>query len=235
MQACTEHVSYQLPNELTRVRYLINAIENDDAGLQAAMAGVEQDTGIGGMRSDFEKAAAHLLPKDPVVKKRIQAKRSAAEISAVGAETTKHGIGSSGVHLRYHTPEEYGKLTKSQKKELSDWRKANPNGNDGEKKPATSKKRQAKFVASIEKKVKKSIEEKLKGEESKKCDDEAAKAYIMSLFSSTPPPAATSQAVASVSAAAAVPAPTGPPSIIKVPNNEVLRGILKRAHENGKK
>ena len=82
MDACTQHVSYQLPNELTRVRYLLDVIENDDAGLQATMAGVEQDTGPGGMRSDFEKAAAHLLPKDLVIKRRLTIKRYGAEIAS---------------------------------------------------------------------------------------------------------------------------------------------------------
>ena len=121
MQACTQHVPYQLPNGLTRVRFLLDAIENDDAGLQAAIAGVEQDTGVGGMRSDFEKAAAHLLPKDPVVKKRLSAnKRSAAEISSTNVvdDKRKTGIGSTGVHFRYYKPEEYDKLMKPQKREL---------------------------------------------------------------------------------------------------------------------
>ena len=69
MQQCAEHVSYQLPNEHTWVGYLLEGIQCPDAGLQAAMASVRMDNGVDGMHNDFEKAAAHLLPYDPVAKK----------------------------------------------------------------------------------------------------------------------------------------------------------------------
>ena len=48
MQACTEHVEYQLPNDHSRVGFLLEAIQNTDPGLQAAMASVCTDTGDGG-------------------------------------------------------------------------------------------------------------------------------------------------------------------------------------------
>jgi hypothetical protein len=44
LQACAEHVQYQLPNEHSRVGYVIDAIESDDAPLQAAMANILDDT-----------------------------------------------------------------------------------------------------------------------------------------------------------------------------------------------
>ena len=66
MTQCAEHVAYQLPNEFTRVGYLMTAIECSDPKLQAAMANIDGDSGPGGKRSDFEAAAAYLLPKDPV-------------------------------------------------------------------------------------------------------------------------------------------------------------------------
>ena len=40
MQQCAEHIAYQLPNELTRVGYLLEGIQCSDPGLQAAMASV---------------------------------------------------------------------------------------------------------------------------------------------------------------------------------------------------
>ena len=46
---------------------LIDNIENSDAALQAAIANIRQNTN--GMRDDFEKAAAVLLPVDPYIKK----------------------------------------------------------------------------------------------------------------------------------------------------------------------
>ena len=70
MSACAEHVQYQLPNEHSRVGLLIDAIQCADAGLQAAMASVKTDNGPYGLRNDFERAVAHLLPYDPVAKKR---------------------------------------------------------------------------------------------------------------------------------------------------------------------
>ena len=63
MQACAEHVSFQLPNEYSRVGYLLDAIENNDPPLQAALANVEEDVGNGtaenqGKRNNFELAVA---------------------------------------------------------------------------------------------------------------------------------------------------------------------------------
>ena len=72
MQQCTEHMEYQLPNSHTRVSYLLDSIQCSDTGLQAAMASVRTDDGPQGMRNDFESTAAHLLPYDPVAKKRAE-------------------------------------------------------------------------------------------------------------------------------------------------------------------
>ena len=63
MQACAEHVSFQLPNEYSRVGYLLDAIENNDPPLQATLANVEEDVGNGtaenqGKRNNFELAVA---------------------------------------------------------------------------------------------------------------------------------------------------------------------------------
>ena len=60
------------------------------------------------------------MPVCPVARKRNR-KRGASDISDahVGSTVeTKSGIGSSGVHLRYHTKEEYAKLTEEQRQEL---------------------------------------------------------------------------------------------------------------------
>ena len=70
MQQCAEHIAYQLPNEHTRVGYLLEGIQCPDPGLEAAMVSVQTDDGANGMRSDFERAAAHLLPYDPIAQKR---------------------------------------------------------------------------------------------------------------------------------------------------------------------
>ena len=143
MQQCAEHIAYQLPNKLTRVGYLLEGIQCSDPGLQAAMASMRTDDGANGMRSDFERAAAHLLCYDPVARKRSAGtKQSAANISDtqgthgtnasatdVSEATMKDGkasIGKTGVHLQYHMNSEYRELSTAQKRELSEWRDKDP-------------------------------------------------------------------------------------------------------------
>ena len=143
MQQCAQHITYQLPNKLTKNGYLLEGIQCSDPGLQAAMASVRTDDGVIGMRSDFEKAAAHLLPYDPVARKQTGGtKQPAANISdtrgvhgantsaiEVSEATTKDGkasIGKTGVHLRYHMNSEYRELSTAQKTELSEWRDKDP-------------------------------------------------------------------------------------------------------------
>ena len=70
MQASAEQVQYQRPNEHSRVGILLEATQYSDPGLQAAMASIKTNNGLEGMRNTFEATAAHLLPYDPVAKKR---------------------------------------------------------------------------------------------------------------------------------------------------------------------
>ena len=85
MTWCTQHVEYQLPNEHSRVGFLLNAIECSNARLQAAMASVRTDTDTNGMRNNFENAVAHIVLYDPVTKKLATSgnKRNSALISDV--------------------------------------------------------------------------------------------------------------------------------------------------------
>ena len=132
MSACAEHVQYQLPNEHSRVGFLIDAIQCADAGLQAAMASVKTDNGPNGLQNNFERAVSHLLPYDPVAKKRATGiKWGSALISlmeahdgpnmTIAANDSKPSIGKTGVHLRYHKHHEYKKPTHEQRHELSEW------------------------------------------------------------------------------------------------------------------
>ena len=131
MSACAEHVQYQLPNEHSRVGFLIDAIQCADAGLQAAMASVKTDNSPNGLRNNFERAVSHLLPYDPVAKKRATGiKRGSALISlmeahegpnvTIAANNSKPSIGKTGVHLRNHKHHEYMKLMHDQCCELSE-------------------------------------------------------------------------------------------------------------------
>ena len=81
VQASAEHVQYQLPNEHSRVGFLLKVIQCSDPGLQPAMASSKTDNGPEGMRNNFEATAAHLLPFDAVAKKRSSGqKRGSAQI-----------------------------------------------------------------------------------------------------------------------------------------------------------
>ena len=134
MTQCAQHVAFQLPNQHTRVGYLLDAIQTSDAGLQAAMAQVNSDdANPNGKRNNFEAAVAYLLPYDPVAKKRNQATKRTADEANVGDATadvgatdagfgTKPGLGKTGVHLRYYEEAEYKKLPKAQQEELRQWR-----------------------------------------------------------------------------------------------------------------
>ena len=84
MQQCAEHVSFQLPNQRSCVKFLLDAIECNDVPLQASMTLIRNDDAPTGKMNNFESTASFLLPHDPVSKKRIAAgKRGIGEISDV--------------------------------------------------------------------------------------------------------------------------------------------------------
>jgi hypothetical protein len=175
MQQCAEHVSFQLPNELTRVGYLLDAIETSDAGLQAAMAQITTDDGPNGKRNNFEAAASYLLPYDPVAKKRAGKRDQEAIIgdtnATVGATFgDKPGIGKSGVHLWFYKPDEYKQLTGEQKLELKEWRaktggdkKKTGNTQHGAKTPKKEKSISSTVAKEVAKQLKKVQESDIDG------------------------------------------------------------------------
>ncbi len=76
----------ELPNERTRVGYLIENIDCADKDVTTAVSRIRLDDTTNaqgnpsGTHNDFERAVAFLLPTDPVRKKRRE-KRQAAQIS----------------------------------------------------------------------------------------------------------------------------------------------------------
>jgi hypothetical protein len=84
MGQCATHVNYQLPNEISRVTYLLAGIECMHPPLQATIALVHSDQDDDGKMNGFEATASFMLPHDPVANKRSSDhKRPAAEISEV--------------------------------------------------------------------------------------------------------------------------------------------------------
>jgi hypothetical protein len=190
LEACAEHVAYQLPNEHSRVGYLLDSIQNNDPGLQAAMANIRTSKGPGGMRSDFEQTVAHILPYCPVAKKRIAgSKRGAGEISEVNAENNEGNISSfgvksgrgskTGVHLRYHKHSEYMKLSEDEEPKLREWRATKGSGNGKNQKEKSGKKVRydEKSIAAV---VERKIDAKMKAALENKSKEAEAEAFIAS-------------------------------------------------------
>jgi hypothetical protein len=191
LQGAAEHVTYQLPNEHSRVGYLLDAIQCNDAGLQAAMASIKTDQTADGLRNDFEASATHLLPYDPVQKKRNDGagtKRGSADISDMNGEEAnvssfgaKKGTGSTGVSFRYYRKGEYKKLSKEEKDELREWREkhGSTKGSDfkGKSGKSTPKNKSKSLVSAVEKKV----AERIKFLEEEKANEGVTDALIMSI------------------------------------------------------
>ena len=115
------HTNCQLPNEHTRVGYLLDDIEHPDAVLQAAIASVRQNHN--NLRDDFEASVATLIPVDPFIKSNASKKPVSYEISGV---TSTHGRGlKTGVDLRWYKPEDYRDLSTDAKRELREWQNTN--------------------------------------------------------------------------------------------------------------
>lgn len=154
LQRCAENVPVELPNERTRVKYLIDNIEVNDSDVKAAIAAIKMDDREGGLRSDFERSVALLLPVDPVAK-RQKGKRTAAEISTTNGKVKTSRGGKTGVELRYYTPKEFAKLSEEEKTELRELRVAAKKG----KQTSSTSKKNAKFRASVVKAAVKQIRE----------------------------------------------------------------------------
>ena len=119
LQEAAQQVStpLQLPSGHTQVGYLIDNITNSDPDLHAAIASICVDTN--GMCSNFEAAVAFLLPVEPYIKHRTAGDKN---ITIADTQALKNKSNSkTGVDFRWHTPEEYTKLTKEQHSELYQW------------------------------------------------------------------------------------------------------------------
>lgn len=237
MQQCAEHVTFQLPNEFTRVTYLVDAIQCGDAGLQAAMALVRaDDQPPRGKMFNFEATASYLLPYDPVAKKRTaQVKRGPSQISDVSADfeadvsaasgSSKPAVGRTGVEFRFYKKQEYRNLTTEQKDELREYRKTqgtNTAKGSSQKRAADKAKRAKKGGGGSETDQKKWIAAAVKAQiaETKTNDDAADELhrYIVSVVT-----AAQAEKLSPATKSSEPAPPKAPLS---------LQSILKRAKNN---
>ena len=191
MTQCSEHIPFQLPNVRTRVIWFVDSIQNSDPGLQAALAQVRSDRSANGLSNDFELAAAHIQPYDPVAKKRNASnKRNLADISDTSGTEAKVGAatasgktegGKTGVSLRYYTDTEYNKLSKAQKNELYELRqiaKQQVKASGG--KQSGGKKDQRKW---LDKTVASSLKAQLEAAELEEREESDLKTYVQSIVS----------------------------------------------------
>lgn len=162
MVQCADHVSFQVPNERTRVKHMIDNIQCADPELLSLLALVKNNDDL---MSDFEAAATMILPACPVARRVKQTGKGNGSASIGSLETVlKEGRGTSGVEFRWHDKTEYSKLNEEQKVELREWRKSSDKGKgnskkDGKKGKGTSPKKKSmksKFkaqISSLEKKL----------------------------------------------------------------------------------
>lgn len=123
MQQCSLHVTFQLPDEHTRVCYLIDSIQCSDPELQATLAAICADkTGPNAKRNHFENCVTFLLPVDPVSKKQKANNDGHGNVANISLASTsgkatgqKQHTGATGVELQYHMKQEYSTLTDEQK------------------------------------------------------------------------------------------------------------------------
>jgi hypothetical protein len=95
LSQCASHVNYQLPNEISRVTYLLNGLECMHPPLQASMALVRNDQAVCGKMNDFESTASFLLPHDPVANRRTNNQKRNANISEVVAHVSSQERGNN--------------------------------------------------------------------------------------------------------------------------------------------
>ena len=94
----------------------------------------------------------------------------------------KQGIGATGVHLHYHTPDEYTALTRPQRTELEKWRLLHltlP-------KTAPKKRKQTSIATAVAKGVSNAMEEAKNEKKDAETSKAAPKALIISAFDEEP-------------------------------------------------
>ena len=123
-------VSVTIPNDQTKVRYLLKSIECDDVGLKSRMEIVRSSKA---MKNNFDQTAQYLQEADPVFRRSIQQGGSnnsgkSTKNATASQLNLKQGVGSTGVEFCWYPREEYQALSKEQKDELGTWMKNTDEG-----------------------------------------------------------------------------------------------------------
>ena len=245
MQQCVEHVQRQLPNERTRVTYLLDGIQCGDAELQASMALVRNDNAPTGKINDFEATASFLLPSCPIARKRRAQgglnKRTNADISEVAgsvleedsddepesegeieisevkakAKQKKLSKGKTGVEFRFYKHNEFRELSDEQKTELLEWRESKKRQGGGSG-TKPGQSQQKKWIAAA-------VERRMEAKERESVEDEDLKKYLMGVISGMSAGPTNQRGTASASEA------TAAPQTEQQPKRVTLASILRKA------
>jgi hypothetical protein len=168
MVQCADHIEFQIPNERTRVKHMIDNIQCSDPELLSLLALVKNDDTL---MSDFEAASSMILPACPVARKLKQSGKATSNVTVSALDTVlKEGRGSTGVEYRWYGKAEYSRLSDDQKKELRDWkakggRVSNPNKESKSTNSPKKKSQRTKFkaqISSLEKKLEDRMDEIVK-------------------------------------------------------------------------
>ena len=119
MVRAAQFIPYEVPNEHTRVGRLSKNLQSKDPSIVSAITHIQ---GNPEQRDNFETAADFLLLTAPKFKDMTEGGHQISSICSKG-DKRKANTGESGVEFHYYAKNEYRKLSKDQKKELSEWRK----------------------------------------------------------------------------------------------------------------
>lgn len=190
LEEASHHVDFQLPNEHTRVGYLLENIVSSDPDLRAALASIRAN--VNNMRDNFEAAVTFMLPTCPYAR-HAKGRNSGNETANISDVTLQNKSSTkTGVDLRWHTRKEYQALNKAQRAELYEWQQtkqgkkakenAMKNNPKGTKTPTGKKKSGLKArIASLEKE----LEEKKDEEKSKKVSFDPSSASGEKMYSAS--------------------------------------------------
>ena len=164
LQEAALHVDFQLPSEHSRVGFLLDNITSADPDLRAALASIRANTN--NIRDNFEEAVKFMLPVCSYTKHKNNQKNKRRHAEILDTRLKGKADSKTGVDLRWHTADEYRKLSKDQKHEIWLWQKTKE-GQEARNKSSNGKMSKYKMRAHI-----KSLEKRLKKQDSDETEDE---------------------------------------------------------------
>ena len=110
LERASQHITYSPPNEMSRVRYLLNSIQTSDATFCAAKTTIMADPV---KKNDFEMAADFILITAPQPKPYTDKSHNVSALGTGKRNTKKGKIRTgpkTGVELRFYQKKEWNNL-----------------------------------------------------------------------------------------------------------------------------